>query len=64
MAESVRYNKPNLTNLPPDLGVPIFKQILKSSVPDREKMRKECRKLVRKNIKVRAKEISQGNTAK
>ena len=35
MAESVRYNKPNLTNLPPDLGVPIFKQILKSSVPDR-----------------------------
>ena len=64
MAESVRYTKPNMTNLPKDLGVNIFKQILKASVPDREKMGRKCRKLVKKNLKVRAKEIAEGNTAK
>ena len=64
MAEISRYRKPNMTNLPPDLGIAIFKQILNSPVPDREKMRNESRRLVRENVKVREKEIAQGNSAK
>ena len=64
MAEISRYNKPSMTNLPQDLGVAIFKQILNSPAPDREKMRTESRRLVKENVKVRKREIAQGNTAK
>ena len=64
MAEISRYNKPSMTNLPGDLGVAIFKQILSSPAPDREKMRAESRRLVKENVKVRKREIAQGNTAK
>ena len=64
MAEISRYNKPSMTNLPRDLGVAIFKQILSSPAPDREKMRAESRRLVKENVKVRKREIAQGNTAK
>ena len=64
MAEISRYNKPSMTNLPPDLGVAIFKQILNSPAPDREKMRSESRRLVKENVEVRKREIAQGNTAK
>lgn len=64
MAEISRYNKPSMTNLPRDLGVAIFKQILNSPAPDREKMRAESRRLVKENVKVREREIAQGNTAK
>lgn len=64
MAEVSRYNKPSMTNLPRDLGVAIFKQILNSPAPDREKMRTESRRLVKENIKVREKEIAQGNITK
>ena len=63
MAESARYNKPNMTNLPPDPGINIFRQILKTNVPDREKMRNECRRLIKKNIKVREREIAKRNSA-
>ena len=64
MAEISRYNKPSMTNLPRDLGAAIFKQILNSPAPDREKMRAESRRLVKENVKVREREIAQGNTAK
>lgn len=64
MAEISRYNKPSMTNLPRDLGVAIFKQILNSPAPDREKMRSESRRLVKENVEVRKREITQGNTAK
>ncbi len=64
MAEVSRYNKPSMTNLPRDLGVAIFKQILNSPAPDREKMRTESRRLVKENVKVREKEIAQGNITK
>ena len=64
MAEISRYNKPSMTNLPRDLGVAIFKQILNSPAPDREKMRSESRRLVKENVEVRKREIAQGNTAK
>lgn len=63
MAETIRYGKPCMTNLPPELGARIFKQILNSPVPDREKMRAESRRLVEEIVKAREKEIAQGNTA-
>ena len=57
MAEVSRFGKPNMTNLPPDLGVAIFRQIMTSPAPDREKMRRESQRLVRENVKVRKREI-------
>lgn len=61
MADNSRYNKPSMTNLPRELGVAIFKQILNSPAPDREKMRAESRRLVKGNVKVRERELAQGN---
>ena len=63
MAEVSRFGKPNMTNLPPDLGVAIFRQIMTSPAPDREKMRRESQRLVRENVKVRKREIAQRNSA-
>lgn len=63
MVNGTRYRKPNMTNLPRELGVNIFKQILKSPVPDREKMRNESKYFVNENLQVRKKEIAQGNSA-
>ena len=47
MERQIRYGKPCMTNLPPDLGVEIFKQIMNSPRPDREKMRAESARLVK-----------------
>ncbi len=63
MAEVSRFGKPNMTNLPPDLGVAIFRQIMTSPAPDREKMRRESQRLVRENVKVRKREIAQRDFA-
>ena len=63
MAEVSRFGKPNMTNLPPDLGVAIFRQIMTSPAPDREKMRRESQRLVRENLKVRKREIAQRDSA-
>ena len=63
MAEVSRFGKPNMTNLPPDLGVAIFRQIMTSPAPDREKMRRESLRLVRENVKVRKREIAQRDSA-
>ena len=41
MMESMRFKKPSMTNLPKDLGISIFRQIMNSPAPDREKMRAE-----------------------
>ena len=58
-----RYRKPDMTNLPQELGAAIFKQIMNSPAPDREKMRRECQSFVRENKKIREKETAQGNSA-
>ena len=63
MAEVSRFGNPNMTNLPPDLGVAIFRQIMTSPAPDREKMRRESQRLVRENVKVRKREIAQRDSA-
>ena len=54
-----KYCKLCMTNLPRDLGVAIYKQILNSPVPDRERMRAESRRLVRENVMIREREIAQ-----
>jgi hypothetical protein len=63
MADVSRFGKPNMTNLPQDLGVAIFRQIMNSPAPDREKMRSESQRLIRENVKVREREIAQRNSA-
>ena len=63
MADVSRFGKPNMTNLPQDLGVAIFRQIMNSPAPDREKMLRESQRLVRENVKVRKREIAQRDFA-
>lgn len=47
MATTARIGKPNLTGLPKDLGVRIFKTILATPAPDFEKMEQEANELER-----------------
>ena len=56
MDNAIRYGKPVMTNLPPALGVAIFKQILSTPAPDRAKMRAKSEQLVREMIKARESE--------
>ncbi len=42
MTTITRFEKPNLTNMPKDVGMKIFKEILNSPVPDRKKMMEEA----------------------
>ncbi len=56
MERPIRYGKPCMTNLPPDLGVEIFKQIMNSPRPDREKMRAESARLVKEMLEDRERE--------
>lgn len=64
MADILEYTKPNMTNIPKELGVAIFKQIMGSTVPDREKMRSESQRLVKENVEVRKTEIAKRNSAR
>lgn len=64
MERQIRYGKPCMTNLPPELGVRIFKQILNSPRPDREKRRAESKRLLAEMIKVREREEAQKNVSK
>ncbi len=59
MSEEIKYRKPNMTDLPKELGIRIFRQILNSPAPDRGKMRAESRRLTEENLKVRKKEIGE-----
>lgn len=64
MAYSTRYGKPNMANLPSELGKAIFEQILSTPRPDDEKLDAEARELEKQMIKVREREDAQGYTAK
>ena len=64
MAFSTRYAKPNMANLPSDLGRAIFKQILSTPKPDDEKLNAEAKRLEKEMIKVRDREDAQGKAAK
>ena len=43
---TTRYGKPNMTGLPKDLGMQIFKTILSTPAPDFEKMHQESLELM------------------
>ena len=47
MTTTTRYGKPNMTGLPKDLGVSIFKTILSTPAPDFSKMEQEADELER-----------------
>lgn len=64
MADTVRYRKPSMTNLPSDIGVPILKQILSTPAPDRTAMKIESAELLKKMIKERALEDAKRNSSK
>ncbi len=53
MAESTRYAKPCMTNLPPELGRAIFKQMLNSPKPDEDEIEAKVRKLEKQMIAAR-----------
>ena len=63
MAYSTRFGKPVMTNLPTDLGIGIFKQILSTPKPDYAKMQEEAARLEREMVKVREKEDALKRTA-
>lgn len=63
MAYSDRYAKPNLTNLPSELGKGIFKQILSTPRPDYSKMQAEAIALEKEMIRIRENEDAERNSA-
>ncbi len=63
MAESTRYGKPCMTNLPPELGRAIFKQMLNSPKPDEDAIEEKVRKLEKKMIEARKRENAQRPSA-
>ena len=56
MAYSTKFGKPSMTNLPTELGVRIFKQILNTPRPDYAKMHEKAVRLEREMVKVRERE--------
>jgi hypothetical protein len=60
---TIRYGKPCMTNLPPELGRAIFNQILNTPKPDFYAMEKKARALEGEMLKVREQENAQGNNA-
>lgn len=53
----IRYGKPNMNNLPYELGKSIFEEILNSPKVDRENRKKESLELEKQMIEARKKEI-------
>ena len=49
---TIRYGKPCMTNLPPELGRAIFNQILNTPKPDYEAMEKKARALEKEMIRI------------
>ena len=43
-----KYGKPNMTNMPKEIGIKIFKEILNSPIPDRKKLMEEADELEKK----------------
>ena len=45
MVDTLRYGKPNMANLPPELGRAIIRQIMGTPAPDRKKRKEEADRL-------------------
>ncbi|MBQ3334010.1 MAG: hypothetical protein IJG85_00185 [Eubacteriaceae bacterium] len=50
MAMSGRYHKPNMTNMPAELGKRVFLEILNSPVPDHAKLHEDSVRLEQQMI--------------
>ncbi len=50
MATTTEFGKPNMTNLPKDLGTRIFRTILSTPAPDWDKMEQEADELERQML--------------
>ncbi len=59
MADTVRYGKPCMTNLPPELGRAIIKQMLNTPKPDRDEIKARVRKLEKQMFEARERENAQ-----
>ncbi len=57
MAYPKKYGKPNMTNLPNELGIGIFEQILNTPKPDYMKIQEESMRLERKMVVAMAEEL-------
>ncbi len=57
MADTVRYGKPCMTNLPPELGRAIIKEMLNTPKPDRDVIEKRIREPEKENLEVRKREM-------
>lgn len=64
MADTIRYTKPCMTNLPPELGRAVIKQMLNTPKPDREAIEKRVRRLEKENLEIRKREDAQRFSAK
>ena len=62
MNEPQRFEKPNMTNLPPELGRAIFEQILHTPKPDFERMNAEARKLEKEMLRMLEEEDKNSKT--
>ena len=56
----VRYGRPNLMNMPEDLGRAIFKQMLETPPVDDEAMQAESDRFMKEFLKMRKQEMEQG----
>ena len=56
MDKPIRYGKPVLTNMPYEIGKPIFDKILSTPRPDFEKMKAEAEEIERKWRRIRMEE--------
>ncbi len=59
MADTVRYGKPCMTNLPPDLWESIINQMLNSPKPDEDALEARVRKLEKKMLEARKRKDAQ-----
>ena len=50
MTPTMKFVKPNMTGLPKDLGMRIFRTILSTPAPDWEKMKQEADELERQML--------------
>ncbi len=62
MADTVRYVKPCMTNLPPELWRAIIKQMLNSPKPDEDALEARVRKLEKQMLEARKRENAQKST--
>ena len=53
-----------MTNLPPELGRAVIKQMLNTPKPDREAIEKRVRRLEKENLEIRKREDAQRFSAK